>query len=138
MLPSELTNNIEHFTVYVHRNEAHFTYIYVHHTNVFEADNIYKNPPPNVISSIIILFAIFISLWGSTHDSADCWSAHRSPAVRDNFKRARLMHGWVESAGWPLPQTKIMDKPVDVSWGHSIFRVREARNSRASASVSRS
>ena len=24
------------------------------------------------------IFAIFISLWGSTHDSADCWSAHRS------------------------------------------------------------
>ena len=32
--------------------EAHFTYIYV-----FEADNIYKNPPPNVISPIC--FAIF-------------------------------------------------------------------------------
>ena len=26
MLPSELTNTIELFTVYVHRNEAHFTY----------------------------------------------------------------------------------------------------------------
>ena len=52
MLPSELTNTIEQFMVYVHRNEAHFTYIYVYHTNVFEADNIDKNPPPNVISPI--------------------------------------------------------------------------------------
>ena len=24
----------------------------------------------------LYFFAIFISLWGSTHDSADCWSAH--------------------------------------------------------------
>ena len=39
-------------TPYVHRNEAHFTYIYVYHTNVFEADSIYKNPPQNVISHI--------------------------------------------------------------------------------------
>ena len=40
MLPPELTNTIEPFIVYVHRNEAHFTYIYVYHTNVFEADSI--------------------------------------------------------------------------------------------------
>ena len=52
MLSSGLTNAIEQFMVYVHRNEAHFTYICVglYHTNVFEADNIYKKPPPNVIS----------------------------------------------------------------------------------------
>ena len=49
MLPAELTNAIEQFIVYVHRNEVHFPYICVYHTNVFEADNIYKNPPPNVI-----------------------------------------------------------------------------------------
>ena len=67
--PSELTNTNEQFIVYVHRNEAHFTYIYVYHTKVSEADNIYKNSPPNVISSIYC-FAIFISLWGSTHDQS--------------------------------------------------------------------
>ena len=64
VLPSELTNTIEQFIVYVHRNEAHFTYIYVYQTTnvgLFEADNIYKNPPPYVISPIF--FAIFISLW---------------------------------------------------------------------------
>ena len=67
MLPPELTNTIEQFVVYVHRNEAHFIY------------NIYKNHPPNVISPIF--FAIFTSLWGSTHDSADCWSAYRPDAM---------------------------------------------------------
>ena len=61
MLPSELTNTIEQFIVYVHRNEVHFTYIYVYHTNVFEAENIYKNPPPNIIS-FLYLFAIFMTL----------------------------------------------------------------------------
>ena len=89
VLPSELTNTIEHFIVYVHRNEAHFTYIYVYHTHVFEADNMYKNPPPSVISPI--LFAIFIFALGlhRPHDSVDCWSAHRSPAARNSFKRVR-------------------------------------------------
>ena len=47
--------------VYVRRNEAQFTYILV-----FEVDNIYKNPPPNVIPPIFV--AIFISPWVSTHD----------------------------------------------------------------------
>ena len=57
--PSELTNTIEQFIVYVHLNEAHFTYIYVYHTNVSEADNIYKNPPPNVISPIFFCYFYF-------------------------------------------------------------------------------
>ena len=43
---SELTNTIEQLIVYVHQNEAHFTYIYLYHTTVFETDNIYKNPSP--------------------------------------------------------------------------------------------
>ena len=30
VLPSELTNTIEQFMVYVHRNEAYFIYIYVY------------------------------------------------------------------------------------------------------------
>ena len=50
MLPSELTNTFEQFIVYAHWNETHVTYICVCNTNVFEADNIYKNPPPNIIS----------------------------------------------------------------------------------------
>ena len=59
--PSELTNTIEQFIVYVHRNEPHFTYIYVYHTNVSEADNIYKNPPPNVIFHLYFLLFLFRS-----------------------------------------------------------------------------
>ena len=50
-MPSELTKTTEQFCVYVHRNEAHFTYKYVYHripTHVFEADNVYKNPPLNL------------------------------------------------------------------------------------------
>ena len=44
VLPSELTNTIEQFIVYVHRNEARFTYstfMYIA-PNVFEANNIHK------------------------------------------------------------------------------------------------
>ena len=108
-MPSELTNTIEQFIVYVHRNEAHFTYIYVNHTNVFETDNIYKNPPPNIISPI------FFSLWGSIHDSADCWSAHRSPAARDSFKVqtcAPLMRGCVALAGCPPNKNPVYAGPA--------------------------
>ena len=51
----------------------------VYHTNVFEADNVYKKPPLNVISPI------FFSLCGSTHD---CWLLERSqtqlPAIASN------------------------------------------------------
>ena len=102
MLPSELTNTIERFVVYVLRNEVQFTYIYVYRTNVFKADKIDKNPPPNVI---------FISLWGSIHDSADSWSAHMSLAAHDSLKR---VHDWCK-AGWRrpgAPQTKILATPV--------------------------
>ena len=56
MLPSELKNTIEQFIVYAYRNEAHFNYIYVYHTNVFEAHSIYKNPAPNVISHIFFCY----------------------------------------------------------------------------------
>ena len=56
MSPSELTNTIEQFIVYVHRNEAHFTYIYVYHTNVSEADNITKTLPQ--MSFHLYFFAI--------------------------------------------------------------------------------
>ena len=33
----------------------------------------------------LYFLAIFISLWGSTYDSVDCWSTHRFPAARDSF-----------------------------------------------------
>ena len=72
---SVLRTSLNSSIVYVHRNEAHYTYISVYYTiiNIFEADNIYKKPHQ---MSSPIFFAIFISLFESTHDSADCWSAH--------------------------------------------------------------
>ena len=57
----------------------------------------------------LYFFAIFISLWGSTHDSADCWSAHRSSAARDSFKR---VHDWCK-AGWRRPGAP---PPKQKSW----------------------
>ena len=91
-----------HWTVHCVRSSEWSTF----HLHLSEADNIYKNPPPNVISSIF--FAIFISLWGSTHDSSDCWSAHRSSAARDSFKR---VHDWCKAA-WRRPD----GPPKQKSW----------------------
>ena len=109
MLPSELKNTIEQFMLYVHRNETHLTYIDVYQSNVFEADNIYKNPPPNVISPIFCLLFL-ISLWGSIHDSAECWSAHRSPAAASNVCTTDARLGGVGRV--PPPETKILATPV--------------------------
>ena len=58
MLPSELTNIIEQFIVYVHRNEAHFIYIYVYHTNVFVAD-ITKTLPQMSLHLYILSYFYF-------------------------------------------------------------------------------
>ena len=109
MSPSELTNTIEQFIVYVHRNEAHFTYIYVYHTNVSEADNIYKNPPPNVISPIP--FAIFISLWAPpmTLLTAGALTDPRLPATASNVCTTDARLGGV---GRVPPQTKTLATPV--------------------------
>ena len=38
-------------------NPGQITYIYVYHTNAFEAEIIYKNPPPNVISPILCCYS---------------------------------------------------------------------------------
>ena len=67
MLPSELTNTIEQFIVYVQRNEVlYISPTFMYHTNEFEAENIDKNPPLNVISELVLRFLsvmhVFISL----------------------------------------------------------------------------
>ena len=98
LLPSELTNTIEHFIVYVHRNEAHFTYIYVYHTNVYEADNIYKNPPPKCHVTYIccyFYFALRLHPWLG-------WLLERSQTPSCE----RQMQGWVALAGCPPPNKK--------------------------------
>ena len=52
-------NAVEQFIVFIGMKHISPTgYICVYHTNVFEADNIYKNPPPNVISPKKNLFAL--------------------------------------------------------------------------------
>ena len=81
-----------------HRNEAHYTYIYVYHQCIWGWQHLQKSSS-KVISPIFFL----LFLW---HDSADCWSAHRSPAAHDSFKN---MQDWCK-AGWCRPgppQTKI-------------------------------
>ena len=69
-LGSELTNTIAQFVVYVQRNEAPFTYIYVHHTNMYLRLTKFTKTLPQMSFHLPIYFvAIFISLWGSTHAS---------------------------------------------------------------------
>ena len=103
MLPSELTHTIEHFfIVYVHRNEAHFTYIYVYQTNVFAAGDIYKNPPPNVIS--YIFFAIFFALL-----TARALTDSHLPATASNVCAP---DAWLGGIGRVAPPPKILATPV--------------------------
>ena len=102
MLPSELTNTIERsLCTLIGMKHISPTFMYIIPMHVFEADNIYQNPLPNVISPKKI--GIFISLRGSTHDYIDCWSAQIFPAPRQLQTCARLMHGWVASRGWVPP-----------------------------------
>ena len=99
MFPSELTNTIQQLIVYVHRNEAHFTYIYVY---LRLHDNMYKNPPPNAISPIFVLLFLLRS-W------APPMTLLTAGALTDQY--VRLMPGWVASSGW-LPHKKILDTPL--------------------------
>ena len=72
-----------------------YQYIY---TNVFEAD-IYKNPPPNVIYPIVCyLFRAGTPL--ITLLTAGVLTDRQLPAT-DSNNCARLMYGWVASAGCP-------------------------------------
>ena len=107
MLPSELRNTIEQFIGMKHI----FSYIYVYHTNVFEADNIYKNPPPNVISPIFVLLFLFCSGAPSiTLLTAGALTDPQLPATASNVctTDARLGGvGWVASPkqkSWLCPQ----------------------------------
>ena len=59
------------------------------------------------------MFCYFISLWGSTRDSADDWTVHTSAAARDSLKRVRdgCKVGWRRPGA---PPTKILATPVRV------------------------
>ena len=101
MSPSELTNIIEQFILYVHRNEAHFTYIYVNHTNVSEVDNIYKTFPQ--MSFPLNCFAIFMSLM--TLLTAGALADPRLPETASNVCTTDVKAGW-RRPGAPPPQQK--------------------------------
>ena len=45
------------------------------------------------------IYICLLFLFRSTHGSGDCWSARRSSAARDSFKR---VHDWCK-AGWRRP-----------------------------------
>ena len=66
--------------------------------------------------SFHLMCCYLFPLWGSTHNSADCWSAHISPVSRDACPRhlqtcARLMQAGSLRPG-PPPPTKILATPV--------------------------
>ena len=110
MLPSELTNAFEQFIVYVDRNEAHFTYICVYHTNVFEADNIYKKPPPNVISPKQNSIFFRSGAPAMTLLTAGALTGAQMPATASNVCMTDVSLGGVGRV--PPPQTKILGTPV--------------------------
>ena len=128
VLQSELTNTIELFIAYVHRNEARTFHLHLLRPICYII-RMYLRLPLFTKTLPQMSFHLFFP----THNSADCWNAHRSPASRDSFKRVpaktvyntphvecilqiirrrrRLMQGWVASAGCP-PPTKILVTPV--------------------------
>ena len=129
MSPSELTNTIAQCFVYVHRNEAHFTYIYVYHTNVSEADNIYKDPPPNVISRIFFVFLFRSGAPPITLLTAGALTDPRLPATASNVCTTDARLGGV---GRMPPQTWLRRCRPCIIWNSrtSLLSVRRCSNVR--------
>ena len=106
VLPSELTSTIEQFIVYVHRNEAYFTYIPMNS----RLTTFTKNPPPNVTSPIIFWLFLFCS--GAppmTRLTAGALTDPQLPPTASNVCTTDAMLGDV---GRVAPQTKILATPV--------------------------
>ena len=119
VLPSELTNTIDQFIVYGHRNEAHFTYIYVYIIPMSAFTK--KNFPKCNFTYIFCYFDFALGLhpwlW---------WLLERSqiPSCPRQLQTcARLMQGWVASAGCP---------PKQKNTGHAGDTCQVARNVRES------
>ena len=90
-------------------NSSLFTFIgmkhisptfYVYHTNVFEADNIYKNPPPNVISQFFCYFYFALGL----HPWL-CWLLERSqiPSCPRQLQTCARLHARLGGVGRVSP-----------------------------------
>ena len=105
-MPPELTNTIEHFNGVCFFAMKHISPTFMYIIPMYFRLTTFTKTLPQM-SFHLSFFAIFISLWGSTHDSVDYWSAHRSPAARDSFKPrqlqtcVRLVQCGVASAGCP-------------------------------------
>ena len=110
MSPSELTNTIEQFIVYVHRNEAHFTYISVYHMNVSEADNIYKTLPQMSFHLYFLLFLFRSGAPPVTLLTAGALTDPRLPATASILCTTDARLDGVGRV--PPPQTKILVTPV--------------------------
>ena len=85
----------------------------------------------------LYIFAIFISLWGSTHDSADCWTGAltdpRLPATASNVCTTDTRLGGLGRV--PPPQTKILATPVGWDTDSPILTV--CSRSRRKAAINR-
>ena len=86
--------------------------------------------------SFHLMCCYLFPLWGSTHNSADCWSAHRSPASRDARPRhlqtcARLMQAGSLRPGAPPHQQKSW-----LRWRRNYRKSRTAWNRRGTYSMS--
>ena len=93
MLPSELTNTIEQLCTFIRMKHISPTFMYIIPMYLMLT---LQKPCPNDISPIF--FAIFISLWGSTHYPADCAGALPDPSCPQQLQTcAPLMHGRVVS-----------------------------------------
>ena len=91
-----------HWTVHCVRSSEWSTY-HLHcisYQCISGWQHLQKPSPKCHFTYLFLFFSICISLWSSSQDSADCWSAHRSPAARDSFKR---VHDWC-MAGWRRPR----------------------------------
>ena len=98
VLPSELTNTIDQFIAYVHRNKAHFTYIYFIPMIIpmyFRLTTLIQKPSLKCNFTYILLLFLY--------DSADFWSAHGPSCPHRLQTCARLMQGWEASVGCSPP-----------------------------------
>ena len=87
------------------------TLIYVNHTSVFEADNIYKNPPQMSFYLYFLLFLFRSRAPPMTLLTAGVITALPDPSCPRQLQTcARLMQGWVASDGCPPPP------PQQKSW----------------------
>ena len=106
----ECWNYIRKVLIAIWADEHHWT---VHCVSSSEAlfTHVYKYPPQMSFHLLLLFCYFYFALGLHVHVSADCWSAHRSPAARDSFKH---VHDWCK-AGWrrpSAPQTKILATPV--------------------------